>query len=84
MKLPKDGLPMSFHDLSPREQQVAALLALGLHTREVAELLNANLKTIDTHRHNLLRKIGARNTAELARISIRDGWTSMHDEMPLP
>lgn len=70
----------TFTDLSRREQQVAVLLALGLHTREVAKRLELGLRTVDTHRYNALRKLGARNAAELARMSIRDGWTSMHDE----
>ena len=73
---------MSFDDLSSRQQAVAILLALGLPTREVAARLGAKLKTIDSHRRHVLNKFSVRNAAELARISIRDGWTSMHDEVP--
>ena len=66
--------------LTPRQRAVATLMALGLHTREIAERLGTSQKTIDSHRLIVLRKLRARNAAELARISIRDGWTSMHDE----
>lgn len=78
---PEDIL-MSFDDLSSRQQAVAILLALGLPTREVAARLGAKLKTIDSHRRHVLNKFSVRNAAELARISIHDGWTSMHDEVP--
>lgn len=73
---------MSFDALSPRQREVAALLALGLPTRAVAQRLDANIKTIDTHRKEVLRRLGVQNTAQLVRKAILEGFVSMHDEAP--
>lgn len=59
--------------LSDREHQVMRLLALGHTNREIAELLGVGVKTIDTHRANLLRKLDLRNNADVARFAIRTG-----------
>lgn len=53
-------------ELTDREAQVAALLARGRSSREVAEALAISQKTIDTHRAHVLKKLGLRNNAELA------------------
>jgi two-component system secretion response regulator SsrB len=51
--------------LSDREAQVVLLLSQGLRSDEVARRLNISIMTVNTHRRNILRKIGARTTAEL-------------------
>lgn len=53
--------------LSPREAEVLGLLALGHTNREVAELLYISVRTAETHRASILRKLGARSRAELVR-----------------
>ena len=67
--------------LTPRETEVAKLLALGLSCREIADRFGRDVKTIDTHRLFVLRKLGLANTAQLARVAIREGFVSMHDEV---
>lgn len=59
--------------LSDREYQVMRLLALGHTNREIAASLGVGVKTIDTHRANLLRKLDIRNNADVARFAIRAG-----------
>ena len=59
--------------LTEREAQVAKALALGSTNREVAKALDVSVKTIDTHRGHLLKKLGTRNNAELARFMIGVG-----------
>jgi len=57
-------------DLTARERQVAALLAEGHTSKEIARLLALSPRTAEAHRARLLAKFGARNTAELvARLS---------------
>lgn len=57
--------------LTDREYQVLRLLAHGYVNREIAGQLGVGVKTIDTHRANLLRKLGLRHNVDLVRFAIR-------------
>jgi len=59
--------------LSTREKEVLQLIAEGKSTRDIAEILNLSLKTIETHRGNLMRKLRAENVADLVKYAIREG-----------
>jgi DNA-binding NarL/FixJ family response regulator len=59
--------------LSVREREILQLLAEGHTTKEVADRLKLSVKTGETHRANLMKKIGARSTAGLVRYAIRNG-----------
>jgi len=59
--------------LTPRENEVLRLLALGANHHEIARKLFVSVKTVDTHRSNVLRKLKLRNNADLARYAIRNG-----------
>jgi DNA-binding NarL/FixJ family response regulator len=59
--------------LSPREQEVLKLIAEAHTNREIGEILGLSEKTIETHRGNLLRKLGMRDRVELVRYAIRRG-----------
>jgi DNA-binding NarL/FixJ family response regulator len=59
--------------LTKREFEVLHYLAEGLTNREIASELGVNIKTIDTHRSNVLKKLGLRNNAELTRLAIARG-----------
>ncbi|RMH17693.1 MAG: DNA-binding response regulator [Acidobacteria bacterium] len=59
--------------LTDREFQVMRFLALGHTNREIAGQLGVGVKTIDTHRANLLRKLDLRNNADVARFAIKKG-----------
>jgi DNA-binding NarL/FixJ family response regulator len=58
--------------LSNREIQVLRHLALGKTTREIAEAYNISIKTVDTYRFRLLKKLNLRNNAELSRFAIQN------------
>ncbi len=58
---------------TPREVQVLKLLSLGNSTDELAALLTISYETAATHRKNLLRKAGCKNTTELVAECIRKG-----------
>ena len=60
--------------LSDREAEVVRLIGGGLSTREIAEELNLSVKTIESYRANVKRKLGLRSGAELARFAY--DWTS--------
>ena len=57
--------------LSNREIQVLRCLALGQTTREIAEAYCISIKTVDTYRSRLLKKLNLRNNAELTRFAIQ-------------
>jgi DNA-binding NarL/FixJ family response regulator len=56
--------------LSPRELEVLRLVAAGKGTREIAELLNRSVKTIETHKQALKLKLAADTPAQLLRQAI--------------
>jgi two-component system secretion response regulator SsrB len=51
--------------LSPREKQILKLIAEGNKSKEVANLLSLSTKTIECHRFNLMKKLGAHNVAQV-------------------
>lgn len=59
--------------LSNREVQVLRALALGQTNREIAENYHISVKTVDTYRFRLLKKLGLRNNADLSRFAIQTG-----------
>lgn len=60
--------------LSPREQQVLALLAQGQTSKEIATALTISPRTVETHRANMMQKLEARTLADLVRYAIRNGF----------
>ena len=59
--------------MTPREQQVLALIGRGYSIPQIAERLFRSQKTVETHRQSLGRKLGVNNRVELARIAIQTG-----------
>jgi len=59
--------------ISPREIEVLRLIAQEFSNSEIAEKLFISIRTVDTHRRNLLEKLGAKNTAGLVRFAIQKG-----------
>jgi DNA-binding NarL/FixJ family response regulator len=59
--------------LTRRETQVLQLVAQGRTSREISRMLGVTLKTIESHRANLMRKLPARSVAELMRYAIQKG-----------
>ena len=53
--------------LTPREQQVATLLAYGFTNAEIADRLEISIRTAEMHRANAMRKLGADSRAEVVR-----------------
>ena len=58
--------------LSAREREIVQLLAEGRSNKEVARALGISVATAETHRSNVMRKIGAHSLAELVRFAIRN------------
>jgi DNA-binding NarL/FixJ family response regulator len=69
--LQQRGLEDSYHLLTDREKEVLQLLAEGRSNKEVASILNLGLSTVETHRANLMQKLGLHNTAEIVLYAVR-------------
>lgn len=67
------------HALTPRQVEVLQLAAEGRSTREIAAMLNVSVKTVETHRAQLMRRLGVRDFASLVRYAIRTGLVSAED-----
>ncbi|WP_455871813.1 two component system response regulator [Serratia proteamaculans] len=59
--------------LTMRERQILKLIAEGQRNRDIAELLTINIKTVETHRLNLMRKLNVHNVAQLTNVAFRLG-----------
>lgn len=60
-------------ELSPRERQVLALLAEGYGNREVADHLGLGIRTVETHREHISKKLEMHSVAELTKYAIAHG-----------
>jgi DNA-binding NarL/FixJ family response regulator len=63
--------------LSSREREVLQLIAEGLTAKEIAARLFLSIKTIETHRRNIMQKLNMRSTADLTKYAIREGLASL-------
>jgi len=72
---PEDGAAedCSGDELTTREREVIQLLAEGKTSKEVAVTLSLSLKTAETHRTNLMRKLDLHSVADLTRYAVRNG-----------
>lgn len=59
--------------LTPREREIVQLVAEGKSNKEVADSLNISVKTVETHRANIMSKLDLRAVADLVRYAIRNG-----------
>lgn len=59
--------------LTDRERQILCLIAEGKANREIADLLDISIRTVKTHRLNLMEKLNVHDRAQLVRYAIREG-----------
>ena len=59
--------------LTPREIEIIQYLCDGKSAKEVADKLSLSFRTIETHRNNILRKLGFNNTAEMIKFAVKQG-----------
>jgi DNA-binding NarL/FixJ family response regulator len=63
--LEENGVPDEIHNLTEREIQIINQIRKGHSSREIADELEISLKTVEVHRHNILKKLRLRNSASL-------------------
>ena len=70
-------VPSAFQKLTPREREVLQLMAEGFATKEIAARLHVSVKTVETHRRQLMEKLQLYSVAEVTKYAIREGLTSL-------
>ena len=75
------GIPMNeisaYALLTPREREVLQLMSEGNSTTKIADHLHVSIKTVESHRQQLMQKLNLRSVAELTKYAIREGLTSL-------
>ena len=72
----REGLERGGDELSvltPRQRQILQLIAEGCGTRQIAERLHVSVKTVETHRAQLMERLGIHDVAGLVRFAVRIG-----------
>jgi DNA-binding NarL/FixJ family response regulator len=67
------GTPQG-NDLSEREAEVLRLVAWGYTNKEIGSYLTISVKTVETHKANILEKLDLRSRVEMVRYALRQGW----------
>jgi DNA-binding NarL/FixJ family response regulator len=68
-----DAAAAGFRPLTEREHDILQLIAQGLSNPQIARLRNLSVKTVQTHRHNIMTKLGVRGGAALVRRAMQLG-----------
>jgi DNA-binding NarL/FixJ family response regulator len=75
-KLQRSGTEDSYDLLTPREREILQLVAEGKSNKDVANLLNLSVYTVETHRSNIMEKLNLRGVPELILYAVRKGIIS--------
>jgi DNA-binding NarL/FixJ family response regulator len=75
---------LTLPSLTPREREVVQLLAEGGSTKEVAVHLNLSVKTAETHRSNIMRKLELHSVSELVLYAVRNNIIQVTIGLPSP
>ena len=67
----------AFSVLTVREREILQLLAEGKSAKEIAGTLGRSIKTVETHRHNIMTKLDLHSLPELTKYAIREGLTGL-------
>jgi len=70
----RQALVARFATLSAREQEVLERIVAGKTNKEMAHQFAVAVKTVEFHRANIMKKVGAENVAELVGLLLRSGW----------
>jgi DNA-binding NarL/FixJ family response regulator len=67
----------AYSSLGAREREVLQLVAEGKTSKEIAKEMHISIKTVETHRRNIVQKLGMHGTAELTKYAVREGLSSL-------
>ncbi len=65
--------------LTPREREILQLIAESKNTKQISQICNISVKTVETHRMHIMKKLGIDNLPGLTKYAIREGITTLED-----
>jgi DNA-binding NarL/FixJ family response regulator len=68
--------PVDLELLTPRQRDILRLVSIGHTNREIANMLQISVRTVEVHRFNLMRRLNVRNVAQLLRRALQLGLLS--------
>ena len=66
----QDNVRPIFEKITPKEKQILGMIVQGYNSREMANKLFLSIRTVDNHRANMMKKVKAKNTADLVKMAI--------------
>jgi DNA-binding NarL/FixJ family response regulator len=69
----QENVAGDWSELTSREREIVQLVAEGRSSKEVAAALNISIKTVESHRTNIMRKLRIRSVGQLVRYAVRNG-----------
>lgn len=70
---PSDSETNEYEKLSDREKEIFLLFAEGKSTREIGDILFISVKTVNTHKQNILEKLNLKSSADLIKYALKNG-----------
>ena len=70
-------------ELTPRQREVLTFVAEGYSTKDIARALGISVKTVETHRAQLMERLGIHDIAGLVRYAIKMGLVSLEERTPV-
>ncbi|WP_127530251.1 response regulator transcription factor [Paenibacillus kobensis] len=74
MERMRNGDATPIETLSEREKEIVSHVALGYSNKEIAEQLIISVKTVETHKANIMEKLGLKTRPELVKYAMKKGW----------
>ena len=69
--------------LTPRQREILRLVSIGHTNREIADVLDISVRTVEVHRFNLMRRLNVRNVAQLLRRALQLGLLAAPERLSL-
>ena len=76
-RIAKENDGTAFSILTEREREILQQISEGCSTKEIAGALGVSIKTIETHRRQIMEKLNLHSVAELTRYAVKEGLTSL-------
>ena len=70
---PADAKELEYDKLSEREKEIFLMFTEGRSTREIGDILFISVKTVNTHKQNILEKLQLKSTADIVKYALKNG-----------
>ncbi len=77
MLTPRNQSSRAYQILTPREREVVQLLAEGMTSKEIAGRLHVSVRTVESHRRQIMSKLSLQSVVELTKFALREGLTML-------